>query len=59
MADPVVDWLLDGDPAIRWQVKRDLLGAPPDEVEAERKNVVTEGWGRALLSEQEKIASTT
>jgi hypothetical protein len=52
MADEVVQWLLEGDPAIRWQVKRDLLDAPLDEVEAERAKVANEGWGRALLAEQ-------
>lgn len=48
----VVEWLLEGDPAIRWQVKRDLLDAPAREVEAERAKVATEGWGKALLGEQ-------
>lgn len=24
----VIDWLLDSDPSIRWQVMRDLLGVP-------------------------------
>ena len=28
----VIDWLLDSDPAIRWQVLRDLTDASPDEV---------------------------
>jgi hypothetical protein len=42
--DPVVQWLLQGDPAIRWQVLRDLLDAPPVEVAAER--VEHEGWVR-------------
>ena len=32
----VVDWLLDSDPSIRWQVMRDVLHAPADEVAAER-----------------------
>ena len=32
----VVDWLLDSDPSIRWQVMRDLTDAPADEVAAER-----------------------
>jgi hypothetical protein len=31
----VIDWLLEGDPAIRWQVLRDLTDASPDEVAAE------------------------
>lgn len=47
-----VDWLLDGDPAIRWQVLQDVEGVPPDVVAAERARVATEGWGAALLSRQ-------
>ncbi len=43
----VVDWLLEGAPAIRWQVMRDLTGAPPGAVAAERVCVATEGWGAA------------
>ncbi|MBA2700744.1 MAG: hypothetical protein H0U58_03465 [Chloroflexi bacterium] len=49
----VIDWLLDSDPAIRWQVMRDLLDAPPDEVAAERAKVVEEGWGARLLGLQQ------
>ncbi len=45
-----VDWLLDGDPAIRWQVMRDLLDAPAEQVAAERARVETEGWGARLLA---------
>lgn len=48
----VVDWLLDSDPAIRWQVLQDLAGASPDEVAAERARVATEGWGATVLAEQ-------
>src|SRR5881409_1645977 len=48
----VVDWLLDSDPSIRWQVMRDLTGAPTDEVAAERSRVATEGWGARLLGLQ-------
>lgn len=48
--DPVVHWLLAGDPAIRWQVLRDLLDAPDDVVAAERARVLHEGWGARLLS---------
>lgn len=48
----VIDWLLDGDPSIRWQVMRDLIGAPTEEVAAERARVATEGWGARLLSLQ-------
>jgi hypothetical protein len=35
--DSVVAWLLDGDPAIRWQVMRDLLDEPPETWQAERR----------------------
>ncbi|HET9171080.1 MAG TPA: squalene cyclase [Actinospica sp.] len=44
-----VGWLLEGDPAIRWQVMRDITGAPAAEVEAERAKVESEGWGARLL----------
>lgn len=46
----VLEWLLDSDPAIRWQVMRDLLDAPPEEVTSERARVATEGWGARLLA---------
>jgi hypothetical protein len=45
-------WLLDSDPAIRWQVMRDLAGEPPNTTAAERSRVATEGWGAELLSRQ-------
>jgi hypothetical protein len=48
----VIDWLLDSDPAIRWQVLRDLTNAPHDEVAAERARVTHEGWGAQLLALQ-------
>jgi len=48
----VNDWLMQGDPAIRWQVMRDLLGSSPDAVAAERSRVANEGWGAALLALQ-------
>ena len=48
----VMDWLLDSDPAIRWQAMRDLVGAPEELVVAERGRVATEGWGARLLALQ-------
>ncbi|HET8907106.1 MAG TPA: hypothetical protein VFN11_09085 [Ktedonobacterales bacterium] len=48
----VLEWLLDSDPAIRWQALRDLTPAPPDEVAAERARVAHEGWGAQLLAAQ-------
>jgi hypothetical protein len=50
---PVIDWLLAGDPAIRWQVMRDLLNAPTSVWMAERAKVETEGWGARLLACQD------
>jgi len=47
-----VDWLLDSDPSIRWQVMRDLTDGPPNVVAAERAKVATEGWGAELLARQ-------
>jgi hypothetical protein len=45
-----LDWLLHSDPAVRWQVLRDLTDAPASEVAAERARVATEGWGARLLA---------
>jgi hypothetical protein len=51
--DPVIQWLLDGDPAIRWQVLRDLAGAEESTVEQERQRVARDGWGARLLARQD------
>ena len=48
----VVDWLLDSDPSVRWQVIRDLTGAPADEVAAERARAAREGAVARLLALQ-------
>jgi hypothetical protein len=45
-------WLLDSDPAIRWQVMRDLTGESPAAIAAERSRVATQGWGAQLLARQ-------
>ena len=50
--DPTIDWLLDADPSIRWQVLRDLTGTPAELVAAERSRVALEGWGARLLDQQ-------
>src|SRR5690242_13318677 len=49
----VIQWLLNGDPAIRWQVLRDLVGAAEPTVERERRKVAREGWGIRLLTKQD------
>jgi hypothetical protein len=43
----VIAWLLHGDPAIAWQVQRDLLDEPWEHT---RARVAQEGWGAQLLS---------
>jgi hypothetical protein len=47
-----LDWLLDSDPAIRWQAMRDLTDASPAEIAAERARVPHEGVGAEILSRQ-------
>jgi hypothetical protein len=47
-----IKWLLDSDPAIRWQVMRDLTDEVPNAIAAERSRVATEGWGAELLARQ-------
>ncbi len=49
----VLDWLLDADPSIRWQVLRDIADAPADVVAAERARVATHGWGADLAPDNE------
>ncbi len=50
--DSVVDWLLAGDPSIRWQTLRDLADADEAAVERDRREVARHGWGARLLSLQ-------
>src|SRR5262249_46643726 len=51
--DKVSRWLLEGDPAIRWQVLRDVVGAGESSVARERQRVAREGWGARLLARQD------
>ena len=48
----VIEWLASGDPAIRWQMMRDLTDAPEEQVRAVRARVAEEGWGARLLALQ-------
>src|SRR5437899_11030573 len=52
-ADGAIHWLLDGDPASRWQTLRDLVGAAERTVERERGRVARDGWGARLLARQD------
>jgi hypothetical protein len=44
--DQVLEWLLEGDVAIQYQVNRDLLGR---EIPALRERIPSEGWGYRFL----------
>jgi hypothetical protein len=46
----VIDWLIAGDPSIRWQVMRDLLDEPAEVWEEERRRTVASGWVAGLVS---------
>ncbi len=48
-----VDWLLNSDPSIRWQAVRDLTGASPQSIAAERARIPREGIGAAILARQD------
>ncbi|MDT8909675.1 squalene cyclase [Amycolatopsis sp. PS_44_ISF1] len=50
----MIEWLLDSDPALRWQVERDLGHEPPEVWQATRARVATEGFGARLLALQDR-----
>jgi hypothetical protein len=49
----LIAWLLDSDPALRWQIERDLVGGPPEVWKATRARIATEGFGAELLAVQD------
>ncbi len=49
----IIQWLLKGDPSIRWQTLRDLTDMPINECEKEQNNIANKGWGANLLSKQD------
>ena len=53
MTNRVIDWLLASDPAIRWQVMRDLIEAPESDWRMERAKVEVQGWGARLFELQD------
>jgi hypothetical protein len=53
VATDLIDWLRDSDPALRWQVERDLVRDPPAVWEATRSRIATEGFGARLLALQD------
>ncbi|MFD7024799.1 squalene cyclase [Promicromonospora sukumoe] len=57
VSDDVLTWLLDSDPALRWQVERDLLRAPDAVWQATRARIATEGLGARLLAVQDEAGT--
>jgi hypothetical protein len=55
--DAAIQWLLEGDPAIRWQAMRDLIGATERTGERERRRVARDGWGASLLARQDPVGT--
>lgn len=54
VVDPaLLTWLLDADPALCWQVERDLADAPDATWRATRARTLTEGFGARLLALQQ------
>lgn len=45
IGEDVAEWLMEGDPVIRWQTMRDLLGCPESEWTSERAWTTQSGWG--------------
>lgn len=54
LREDVIEWLLEGDPAIRWQVIRDLTGVGEPVWQKEQERVAVEGWGAALLRHRDE-----
>jgi len=50
MKTDIINWLLNGDPSIRYQAIRDLCSAPENELIRERNRIETEGWGAIMLA---------
>ena len=55
--DATIDWLMEGDPAIRWQTERDLLDAPARRWQRTRKLTAESGWGADLLARQDRAGT--
>lgn len=53
MNDEILNWLLNGDPSIRWQVERDLMQSSAKTIAADKNRIPKEGWGARLLALQE------
>src|SRR6056297_203510 len=48
----LIDWLLKGDPSIKYQVHRDLFNTDKKQLEILQKNISKSGWVHDLLQKQ-------
>lgn len=48
-----IEWLLEGDPSIRWQTMEDLCNSPKTEIIKERAKIERDGWGKKLMKFQD------
>jgi hypothetical protein len=55
--DAAIQWLLQGDPAIRWQTLKDLAGTHDRKIQGERRKVAHDGWGARLLARQDSAGT--
>lgn len=53
ISDSTRAWLLDSDPALKWQIERDLLGLPGSVWQVTRELTNSAGFGAKLLSLQD------
>lgn len=53
----IINWLMEGDPCVRWQVQRDLLGETSSTYTRTRKMIEEKGWGKKLLSHQDETGT--
>ncbi|PWI46857.1 hypothetical protein CEE45_14565 [Candidatus Heimdallarchaeota archaeon B3_Heim] len=51
--ESIIEWLLKGDPSIRWQTMKDLGKSPKREIFKERSKIEQEGWGKMLMDFQD------
>ncbi|MHA1521957.1 MAG: hypothetical protein ACTSRK_17410 [Promethearchaeota archaeon] len=57
IADPTIEWLMEGDPSIRWQTQKDLLLTPEKKYSLEQRKIPEEGWGKSLLALQDSAGT--
>lgn len=53
----LIDWLMDGDSAIRWQTMRDVLDKPKAQWKREQRRIARHGWGKRLLGLRDALGT--